>query len=223
DPGRRGRRARAGRARDGAASLRGGPAGPRAAVGDRGRATRDRRAPAGRSPRAGAAAGRQHRVARAEPHLARRPRARATLDASVVRAGVPALPEAGLREADGAGRGRRLLVLLPRPVALLVLRRPAARPGARSGRAGPGGRDRAAQTGSGARGGAGPRPQPDRGLLRLAAGLGLLPRLSARTLRDAGFLAPPRRLLAQAARGHRRRPAAGGADLLPPRSQERVD
>ena len=87
-------------------------AGTRAAAGDRDRAARHRRAPARGAPRAGPAPDRQHRVARAEPHLARCPRARAAVHAAVVRARLAALPEAGLREAHGPERGRGLLVLL---------------------------------------------------------------------------------------------------------------
>ena len=79
DFGDRGRRATGRRAGDGAPSLRGSPPRARAAAGDRDRAARDRRAPAGRAARAGPAPARQHRLARAEPHLARRPRARAAL------------------------------------------------------------------------------------------------------------------------------------------------
>src|SRR4029453_13223151 len=81
----------------------------------------------------------------------------------------------------------------------------------------------AAQAGAGARRGAGAGAQPDRGLVRLAAGLGVLPLLGAGPLRDPRVLAPPRGLPAEAAGGHPGRRATGRANLLRGGPQERVD
>src|SRR6185437_6222266 len=132
------------------------------------------------------------------------------------------LPAARVREADGPGRGGRVLLHLARPDPLLVLRDAPARAEPGGDGAGAPRRGGAAQAGAGANRGAGAGPQPDRGRVRVAAGLGVLPRLGAGALRAARILAAPGRLPAQAARGDRGRPPARGPALLRGRAQERV-
>ena len=184
------------------------PRGANPAAGDRARAAPERRAAGDRAQGGRAAAGGEHRLARAELPLGRRARARGAVDDPLGRAGLAPLPAPGLRQAHGAGGGRRVLLLLARPDPLLVLRHAPARPDPGGGGAGASRRGGAAQEGAGAGRGAGAGAEPDRGLVRVAAGLGLLARVGPGPLRDAGLVAPAGRLPAADPQGDRGRSAS---------------
>src|SRR5262249_13551351 len=128
---------------------------------------------------------------------------------------VAAPPAAGVRATARPQRGRRLHLSLARSQPLLVLGNAAAGAQSRGARARHHGRDRAHENPAGAGGGARAREEPDRGILRVASGLDLLPRVDPGPLRAPRHVAEQRVVRPPHSPGDGGRPAARGANILP--------